>query len=305
MKIYKFKDNKLVVYLPFEVTRQLGIKEDDEVDFFKYSDNAFLFAKKADITKLILGEKQEVRPMIVKTEAKPVIIARPEVRPSAPGFTPAPRKLELSQDEINVLKKLDTLRYSNRTTDNVSKLLNDAEKKLLQGLMARKIVLQFMDKKDSPYSIAKDAYDKFLMRKKNIIPIAPQPIQEQKPAKVEPVHLQAKTENENVSKLETEGFIVLQTEVEASSLSIAVEDSIRSGKVLGIRAFNKRFYIVLRSFFEKNSGKVIKELKGGPKSVTDIAKSTELNEDAVRAMLYLLSEQGDVSERRRDIFTLI
>lgn len=297
MKIYKFKDNKLVVYLPFEVTKQLGIKEDDEVDFFKYGDKAFLFAKKEDITKLILGAKPEIRP------AAPAIQTKTETVP--PSYS-GPRKLELSQGEIDVLKKLDTLRYSNRTTANVAKLLNDPEKRLLQGLMARKIVLQFMDKKDSPYSIAKDAYDKFLMRKKNVVPIAPQPIQEVKPARAEPMaHLQVTGENENVSKLEIDGFLVLQTEAEASSLSVAVQDSIRSGKVLGIRAFNKRFYIVLRSYFEKNNGKVIKELKSGPKSVAEIAKSTELNDDAIRAMLYLLSEQGDVSERRRDIFTLI
>lgn len=298
LKIYKFKDNKLVVYLPFEVTKQLGIKEDDEVDFFKYGDKAFLFAKKEDITKLITGAKPETRP--------PVSAAIPVNKNIVPPVYSGPRKLELSQGEIDVLKKLDTLRYSNRTTANVSKLLGEGEKRLLQGLMARKIVLQFMDKKDSPYSIAKDAYDKFLMRKKNVVPIAPQPIQEAKPARAEPMaHLQVTGENENVSKLEIDGFIVLQTEAEASSLSVAVQDSIRSGKVLGIRAFNKRFYIVLRSFFEKNSGKVIKELKSGPKNVADIAKSTELNEDAIRAMLYLLSEQGDVSERRRDIFTLI
>jgi len=289
LKVYKFKD-KLVVYLPFEVTKQLGLKGDEEVDFFKYRDNAFLFAKKEDILKLALGAKPYVE--------KPAMTILP-----ASGRV-GERKLELGQDEISVLKKLDTLRYSNRTTSNVAKLLNEGEKKTLQGLMGKKIVLQFMNKKDSPYSIAKDVYDKFLMRKKPGVPL--QPVEEPKPAKKEPmVNLRAKVENENVLKLEIDGFIVLPTEQEASSLSLAVEDSIRSGKVLGIRAFNRKFYIVLRSFFEKNSGKMIKELKTGPKSVSDMVKSTSLDEDAIRAMLYLLSEQGDVSERRKDVFTLI
>jgi hypothetical protein len=287
LKIYKFKD-KLVVYLPFEVTKQLGLKGEEEVDFFKYGNNAFLFAKKEDITKLIVGAK----PM----PAAPAPVTLPVN--SAVGT----RKLELSQDEIIVLKKLDTLRYSNRTSANVAKLLNESEKRTLQGLMSKKIVLQFMNKKDSPYSIAKDAYDRFLMRNKVVVPV---PVEPPKPVKQPMVHLQAKVENENVLKLEVDGFIVLQTEQEASSLSLSLEDSIRSGKVLGIRAFNKKFYIVLRSFFEQNSGKIIKDLKAGPKSVTELEKSTSLDEDAIRAMLYLLSEQGDVSERRRDVFTLI
>jgi transcription initiation factor IIE alpha subunit len=279
LRIYKFKD-KLVVYLPFEVTRQLGLKGDEEVDFFKFSESSFLFAKKEDITKLLLGS--------TKTEAMAVSVAK------------SPRKLDLSQDEIGVLKKLDTLRYANRTPSNVAKLLNEGEKKILNSLLSRKIVLEYKDRKDSPYSIAKDAYDTFLMRKKNP---APQQIEEVKPAVIEP--LQMKVENENVKKLETDGFVVLPTDAEASSLSVAVEDSIRSGKVLGIRAFNKKFYIILRTFFDKNSSRVIKELKEGPKSVRDMVKDTGLNEDAVRSILYLLSEQGDVSERRKDIFTLI
>ncbi len=209
----------------------------------------------------------------------------------------------MSLQEIGVLKKLDTLRYANRTAANVAKILGDAEKKVLQGLMDKKVVFQF---KNGPYSISKYVYDKFLMRKK-AASSAPQQVKKETlviqpaPEPIKPITI----ENSNVKKLETDGFVVLATDSEASSLSLAVEDSIRSGKVLGIRAFNKKFYVVLRAFFDKNSGKVIKELKSGPKKADELVKSTGLNEDGIRAMLYLLSEQGDVSERRKDVFTLI
>ena len=292
MKIYKFKD-KYVVYLPFEVIKQLGLKGEEEVDFFKFSEKAFLFAKKEDITNLLMGTKSSI-------SAGPAPVSQAESR-----------SVSITQDEIVVLKKLDTLRYSNRTPTNVSKILNEGEKKILQGLINKKVVLVYKDKKDSPYSIAKNVYDQFLMRKKELIKPAQQAKSSVQPvAKVQVVQKVAATpikiiENENVNKLETDGFVVLPTETEASSLSLALEDSIRSGKVLGIRAFNKKFYIVLRAFFDKNSGKVIKELKEGPKSVSEMVKATGLNEDGIRAMLYLLSEQGDVSERRKDTFTLI
>jgi hypothetical protein len=292
LKIYKFKD-KYVVYLPFEVIKQLGLKGEEEVDFFKFSEKAFLFAKKEDITNLLMGTKSSI-------SAGPAPVSQAESR-----------SVSITQDEIVVLKKLDTLRYSNRTPTNVSKILNEGEKKILQGLINKKVVLVYKDKKDSPYSIAKNVYDQFLMRKKELIKPAQQAKSSVQPvAKVQVVQKVAATpikiiENENVNKLETDGFVVLPTETEASSLSLALEDSIRSGKVLGIRAFNKKFYIVLRAFFDKNSGKVIKELKEGPKSVSEMVKATGLNEDGIRAMLYLLSEQGDVSERRKDTFTLI
>lgn len=289
LKIYKFKE-KYVVYLPFEVIKQLELKGEEEVDFFKFSDKAFLFAKKEDITNLLMGTKSSI-------SAGP-----------APASQPESRNVSITPDEIVVLKKLDTLRYSNRTPTNVSKILNADEKKVLQTLMNKKVVLTYKDKKDSPYSISKDVYDKFLMRKMAVLPMqakgAAQAVSKVQIAPKTP-SAPIKIENANVTQLETEGFIVLPTEVEASSLSVALEDSIRSGKVLGIRAFNKKFYIVLRAFFEKNSGKVIKELKEGPKSVSELVKDTGLNEDGIRAMLYLLSEQGDVSERRKDTFTLI
>jgi bifunctional DNA-binding transcriptional regulator/antitoxin component of YhaV-PrlF toxin-antitoxin module len=286
LKIYKSRDNKYMVYLPFEVIRQLGLKGDEEVDFFKFSDKAFLFAKKEDIANLLMGTKSGIN-------------AGPAIAGQATS-----KNVEVTQEEIEVLKKLDTLRYSNRTPANVAKILNEGEKKVLQGLINKRIVWLFMKK--GSYSISKDVYDKFLMRKGRGMAPQPKRANEHEQLQQKPVPPPPKIEkNENVIKLETDGYIVLPTESEASSLSLALEDSIRSGKVLGIRAFNKKFYIVLRSFFDKNSGKVIKELKDGPKKVDELVKSTGLDEDGIRAMLYLLSEQGDVSERRKDVFTLI
>lgn len=283
MKIYKFKD-KFVVYLPFEVIKQLGLKGEEEVDFFRFSDKAFLFAKKEDITNLL---------MVTKTGVS--------AGPAPVGQAP-PKKVEITQEEVVVLKKLDTLRYANRTPANVSKILNEGEKKVLQGLVNKRVVWLFKPK--GSYSISKEIYDKFLMRRAPPASSAPAK-KEVVEAPQKMVVLPVKINNANVDKLEIDGYIVLPTEAEASSLSLAVEDSIRSGKVLGIRAFNKKFYVVLRAFFDKNSDKVIKELKGGPKKVDELVKSTGLKEDGIRAMLYLLSEQGDVSERRKDVFTLI
>ncbi len=291
MKVYKTKDNKYMVYLSFEVIKQLGLKGEEEMDFFKFSDKAFLFAKKEDITKLLLGTTSSI-------SAGPA--------PAAPIGMQV-KKVDITQDEIAVLKKLDTLRYTNRTPANVAKILNEGEKKVLQGLINKRVVWLFKDK--GSYSISKDIYDKFLMRNKGTsVPMqTKQETQTISKVAIAPKVATApiKIENENVTKLENDGFVVLPTDAEASSLSLAVEDSIRSGKVLGIRAFNKKFYIVLRAFFDRNSGGIIKELKDGPKNVSELVKRTGLKEDGIRAMLYLLSEQGDVSERRKDVFTLI
>ncbi len=289
MKIYSSKGNKLIVYLPFEVTKQLDLKGDDEVDFFRLNNKAFIFAKKGDISEMLLSNTRK------GTGAGTWAMSPGASRNSIANLT---------LPEIKVLRKLDTLRYADRTAAKVGGILSEQEKRILEGLMGKRVVWIFK----GAYSIDRGVYEKFLMgtraRQEQQKPKMPEAGSEEAPVAEAPL-LPVKVENENIERLEKEGFVVLQTQPEAMSLSAVLEDSIRSGKVLGIRAFNKKFYIVLRSFFDKNSGKVIKELKQGPSKVEDVAKSAGLDEDGVRAMLYLLSEQGDVSERRKDVFTLI
>ncbi|MDE1850979.1 MAG: hypothetical protein KGH54_04280, partial [Candidatus Micrarchaeota archaeon] len=86
--------------------------------------------------------------------------------------------------------------------------------------------------------------------------------------------------------------------------SLALEGSIRRGQVLGTRSFNKKFYIILRTFFDRHGPKILKALKDGGMRVSQIASETGVDEDGIRAILYLLAESGDVSEKRKDFFTL-
>ena len=281
VKVFK-KDNKFLIYLPYEVVEQLHIADNDEVDFFKYSNNAFLFAKKADVAALLSsGKKSE--------------------------------KISISNEELVVLKKLDTLRYPARDEASVDKLLNKDEKKVLDRLIERKLVVLFNDekRKQKLYSISKYVYDNFLMRKKpgeaSTAKAEPEPVPPERAwgEVYQSLEIKQGMENKDVESLEKNGYVVLQTEAEASVLSLAISESIRQGQVIGIRAFNKKYYIMLKDFFDKNSAKVLKCLKDGPKSVADIAKSAQMGEDAVRSILYFMAEQGDVTENRKDVFDIV
>ncbi len=296
VKIYKY-NSKLAIYLPFDVIKTLGLSEGDEIEFFQYSEKTFVFAKKSDVTSLLLGSQQQAARMEPASEHKQA---------------PSGRVAELNDEEIAVLKKLDTMRYPERTAEKVATMLNPAEKETLRQLVKRKVVVVFKSEKDDNqlYSISKSIYDRFLMRKRLQAAPAPRPQQQaprifQRPEfrGAAPTLHPAET-NENVQKLEKNGYIVLQTEGEASSVSMSLEESIRRGQVLGTRAFNKKFYIVMRSFMDRKADPVIKELREGASKVSEIAERTRMDEDAVRAVLYMLSENGDVSEKKRDVFTL-
>lgn len=298
VKIYKSKD-KLILYLPFDVVKGLKLSENDEVDFFRINESTFAFAKKADVASLLLSR-----------EAKQTQPQKREVR--APTTAPEPKSppSSLSAEELGVLRKLDTLRYDARDQVGVNKILSEREEEVLRQLVSKKVVGLFMNPKTgkNSYSISKYIYDRFLMRKK-------QPAQEQRQAQAteqKPVYntriLNLKSnvpENENIKRLEKDGFVVMQTEGEASSLSLALEESIRKGFVLGTRAFNKKFYVILRQFFDMYSTPIIKSLReNGEQRVGSIAKEVGMDEEGARAILYLLSESGDVSEKKRDLFTL-
>ena len=295
--MYKLKNGKFSVNIPFEVMDALSLKDGDEVDFFMHPDKYFIFAKKSNIVSILLNKSPQPKPAGEKA--------------------PLQTSVMVDAEELGLLKKLDEFKYNDRTKEKVNAKLNDQEKEVLQRLIKNKIVVPFKkpNEQDYHYSISNEVYTKFLFRMRGLTPAkelemlkwkkeeqSSQPHKEigsksweNKPASV----------NTNVGLLETNGFIVVQTEAEASSLSIALEDSIRHGLVIGTRAFNRKFYVALKGFIEKNTPKIIRALGHKSMNVTDISKITDIPEDGIRSVLYILLESGDITEVRRDIFRII
>ena len=114
-----------------------------------------------------------------------------------------------------------------------------------------------------------------------------------------------RSESGYIADLEAKGFVVLRNEADAASASAALEDSIRQGLVLGTRAFDKRFYIGMRGFLNRNGPKVMTVLERG-KSVTadEVASELGIEVDAVKTVMYILAEKGDITEVRREVFKI-
>ncbi|MDE1868872.1 MAG: AbrB/MazE/SpoVT family DNA-binding domain-containing protein [Candidatus Micrarchaeota archaeon] len=289
-KVYK-TTNRLAINIPTEVLTALGIKDGDEVDFFRYNKASFLFAKKDDIVALI-----------TKLQERRAQAAQPAA--AAPS-------LQVSEAELSVLKKLDTLRYSERTKDKVNAILNQNEKLVLQSLMKKKMVSLFKKpgEQEFKYGIQKSVYDMFLYKKRQqtAAPAAqkqaePKIIARQ-PAQPKPKQWESKLGSNYVELLESKGFLVLNNEADAANASAALETSIRQGLVVGIRAFNKKFYIALRGFIAKNAPKITEQIAEKAMNVSEIAKRTGVEEDGVRAILHIMAEDGaSVMEVREDVF---
>lgn len=279
-KVYK-KDNKLVIIVPGDVISRLGVKEGDDVDFLPYNDKAFVFAKKSDLLNILTGSKQMV---------------------PAPGRAD---KAEVSGEELSVLKKLDTLRYNERTKESVQRILDGDENAVLQALLKRKVVTLFKKEgdKEPRYSIPRDIYDRFLYGKRDAATSKAAP-QKAAPAqyKARGWEVRLKEQNKYADMLEAKGYLVLPSEAEATAMSTLLEESIRLGLVVGTRAFNKKFYVALKAFVTENAVPILELIEKKSMPIADISKSLGMDEDAARTILCLLAESGDVTEVRRDIF---
>ena len=136
--------------------------------------------------------------------------------------------------------------------------------------------------------------------------------------------------------IETNGYLVISSEIEAGDFSKFMEESIRHGYIIGTRAFNKKFYIALKSFVIRISPKII-GIMGSKKMTTEeiaehlnisiktveghlaiamktlrkslylikIAEHLNIPLDGIRSILYIIAEKGDISEVKTDIFKVV
>lgn len=109
-----------------------------------------------------------------------------------------------------------------------------------------------------------------------------------------------------IQQLDSQGFVVLSNEVDAKEASMWLESDVKAGRVLGIRGFDKKYYIVTRDFYDRLNKKLLKELsEKKEKSITEVSESLKIPLEACIAVLCLMKEEGEVVERKRGLFTLV
>ncbi len=275
------------------MTNALGLKEGDEIDFLKSGDRQFILAKKSDLVALLTGQPQKA-----------------QAAASAPPQRPAP---PITQEELAVLRKLDTIRYGERTKTKLKSAFNAGERKVIVELIKKKYVEPFKKAGETEfkYGISKRIYNAYLFGKREgakpaaqaPAPAAPPPQQPQQPKRWERQITQGP--GGYLNALEANGFLVVENQAEASTISAELEESIRRGLVIGTRAFNKKYYITLKSFVNKNAMKIVDALGSKATKVSDVSKATGIDEEGIRAILYMMAEQGEVTETRKDIFKVV
>lgn len=201
-----------------------------------------------------------------------------QLGPSAFGVAKR-KEMKFNEEETELLRKLLAIKFETRSPQVVEKEFSKSEKETLIGLMKMGAVTLYFSEKypRGVYNIVDSAYHSLIRASKE----------------------KGKKE-EGLEK----GYLIIESETEAARVSSALADKIKRGEIVGIRGFDKKFYVVTSSFLSKYRDKVRDALKEQKLSIADIAKRINLDQQATSAILAVMNSEGEIVERRKGIFAL-
>lgn len=189
---------------------------------------------------------------------------------------------ELTNDELLVLKKLNSFKFEKRIPSEVNKILTKTEKNSLDLLISKKIVSIYASgkyTKTGVYSISQSVYPKIVNKKENI----------------------------KKGFFDGADYLIIKNEDEAKRISDKLKEEIKRGEIRGTRGFDGKFYISTTDFYNKNKNLIISLLEENKKGLklTEISTKTKLTADACLTILRLLDEDGEIIEKGKNTFILI
>lgn len=241
-----------------------------------------------------------------------------EVTAGTVAFEKVKPTLTLTADDIETLKKLLQFKFEERVPERIEKSLSAADKKRVADLVKKGIVNIYYGGKyttSGVYNVPTLVYRQYLQQtaQADAKPTAPASIphvEYKSPVSAKPVAAavlsksQAPVKLTPIQMLEKNGFLVMQSEMDAKEFSDAYSSRIRKKEIFGVRGFDKKYYIVKSSFVTKNESKVRAFLKGGAKSADKVAEALGVESQGAIALLTIMNEEGELIEKRRGTFAL-
>lgn len=211
---------------------------------------------------------------------------------------------QLDEEEISTLRRLVSIRFVDRVPNHVETILNQREKEILKVLEKKNLVNVFKGSKykDGVYNISDKAYSLITQsaQKSNT---SQEPNQPPVTVQITNNNVQMPTQN-SIALLKSQGFVVVTDRNEAFNISQSVSADMKRGDVVGIKGFDGKFYAVTKDYLIKGRDLIIKCLKEDM-AVSAIANETKLDQNGATAILRLMSEAGDIIEKRKGVFSLV
>jgi len=201
-----------------------------------------------------------------------------------------------TEAEKKVLKRLLSIKFQNRVPSYVENVLSSEEKKVLKELEEKKFINLFRGRKypEGVYNINDRIYSTLYGKKT---------VTEKKEAatKQEPAKKEEKTDP--AASLDKNGYTV-GTSKDLKDIIDKNKTAIKSGKIKGLKGFDGRFYIARMDYVYKMSPLIIAQLDM-ERSIDEVAANLKVEADAVRTVLHILAEAGDVIEKRKGVYAAV
>ncbi|GEM_PF-4251824 len=190
----------------------------------------------------------------------------------------------LDKEEIELLKKLKGIKFSERTGQGLKKSLSKREFEILKKLVKKGVVLYMKTgkykSKGGVYSISKNYYSQ---------------INEKVGKNKEMVKSDIEREVEN------KGYLVVKS---LEGLE-GIKPKLETGEYVIVKGFDGFYYLIKSQLLSDLGEKIKKLLKNGPMSLAEITAHTRKDKKLVKAVLEVLREAGDIMERKKEVYELV
>ncbi|MCX6802825.1 MAG: hypothetical protein NT067_07000 [Candidatus Diapherotrites archaeon] len=106
--------------------------------------------------------------------------------------------------------------------------------------------------------------------------------------------------------LERDNFTVLASEAEAKQLCNERSEEIRRRELFGIKSFGGEYFVIKAAMYEKQAPEVLGLIKKkSPVTAEEISASLRLNKQLVNVICEFLKEEGEITERRKELFEFV
>ena len=253
----------LALELPEKVRRELGLGGGEELALYELRPGLYVIGRKGEELAREVAERKEG---------------------------------ELGEGEIGVVRKLESVKFSDRTPRRVAELLSAAERRVLDALLQNKAITLFKSAKyrDGVYNIPRRIYE--LAKGKEGSGSAEE-------AGGGPKRAAAAGDPEDA--LARIGYAIVERERDVKRISDNLQKQVKSGELMGVRGFDKRFYLARKGFYVALSERVERAMRGKKaRSVEEIARDAKINEEECAVVLNLMREEGEVLEKKRGTYEL-
>lgn len=104
------------------------------------------------------------------------------------------------------------------------------------------------------------------------------------------------------TRLVQEQFLSLNDVEEVRKISYVTRQEINSGEILGIRGFDKNYYIFKKVLFDKIKESLLGLMNNEPINLEDILDKLQYPKEQVLGIIEILKEQSDLIEVKKGIF---